>query len=277
MTTEINTDQAPGASSQVDCEVNDRGIAFVTLKRPEKHNAFDDAMIRALRQHFESLASRSDVRVLVLQAEGRSFSAGGDLAWMQRMASYDYADNLSDARELALMLYALRNLPQPSIARIQGNAFGGAVGLISCCDIAIAARTACFGLTETRLGLIPATIGPYVIEAIGPRWARRLFQTGERFDAELAQEIQLIHERCDDDALDDALEHQINALLRNGPIAMREAKQLVTDLFGRPIDEAMLEDTGTRIARLRVSQEGQAGLQAFLQKREAPWIPGRKD
>ncbi|MDP5054079.1 MAG: enoyl-CoA hydratase-related protein, partial [Congregibacter sp.] len=169
--------------SFVSCAVDSQGIARVSLNRPEKHNAFDDTMIAHMQSHFDGLAARDDVRLVILQAQGKSFSAGGDLVWMQRMADYDYGHNLDDARALATMLHTLKTLPQPTIARVQGNAFGGAVGLISCCDIAIASTSALFGLTETRIGLIPATIGPHVVEAIGARWARRLFLTAERFDA----------------------------------------------------------------------------------------------
>jgi methylglutaconyl-CoA hydratase len=193
---------------------------------------------------------------------------------MQRMADYDYGHNLDDARALALMLNALKTLPQPTIARVQGNAFGGALGLISCCDIAVADSDARFGLTETRIGLIPATIGPHVIEAIGPRWARRLFLTAERFDAALAARINLVHEVCETAQLDTRIETLLDGLLQNGPVAMREAKQLIREIQGRPVDDELIDDTSARIAHLRVSEEGQEGLQAFLQKRRPGWQNG---
>jgi methylglutaconyl-CoA hydratase len=265
------------SNQRVQCRIDARGVAFVTLNRPDQHNAFDDQMIAQLRQHFEELAQRDDVRVLVLESTGKSFSAGADLAWMQRMANFSYADNLHDARQLALMLSALKNLPQPSIARVQGNALGGAVGLVSCCDIAIGSSAAVFGLTETRIGLIPATIGPYVVEAIGARWARRLFLTAERFDALQAERIGLIHECCKADQLNATIEALLEVILRNGPRALREAKQLVSDIAGRHIDSEMLEDTSARIARVRVSAEGQAGLTAFLGKQNPYWLAGSDD
>jgi methylglutaconyl-CoA hydratase len=262
------------APSRVNCNVDPRGIASITLSRPEKHNAFDDAMIANLTAFFKELTTRSDVRVVLLKAEGRSFSAGADLAWMQRMAEYDYGHNLNDARALAIMLQSLKTLPQPTIVRVQGYAFGGAVGLISCCDIAIASKTAVFGLTETRIGLIPATIGPHVIEAIGPRWARRLFLTAERFDAALAEQIHLVHECCDEEALDARIDSLIATLLENGPEAMGAAKRLVHDVAGKPLDAQLIDDTSARIAHLRVSGEGQEGLKAFLEKRKPQWNAG---
>ena len=258
-------------SDFVDFDQDARGVARVSLNRPDKNNAFDDRIIADLQRIFEHCADSDTVRVVLLQGRGRSFSAGGDLAWMQRMADYDYGHNLDDARALALMLNALKTLPQPTIARVQGNAFGGAVGLISCCDMAIAGSDARFGLTETRIGLIPATIGPHVLEAIGPRWARRLFLTAERFDAELAARINLVHEVCDAADLDARVESLITELLQNGPQAMREAKALIREIQGRPVDAQLIDDTSARIAHLRVSEEGQEGLQAFLQKRRPDW------
>lgn len=260
--------------SYVSCKVDTAGIARVSLDRPEKHNAFDDAMIAQMREHFEALAARQDVRVVILQAQGKSFSAGGDLAWMKRMADYDFDHNLEDARALATMLHTLKTLPHPTIAKVQGNAFGGAIGLISCCDIAIASDTASFGLTETRIGLIPATIGPHVVEAIGARWARRLFLTGERFDAAKAKDLQLIHECCDTQALDDQINAMVATLLKSGPAALRAAKVLVRDVAGKPVDSAIIDDTSARIANIRVSVEGQEGLQAFFEKRPPSWISG---
>lgn len=256
----------------VSCHIDERGIATVLLNRPDRHNAFDDVMIGQLREHFDMLAARADVRVVVLAAEGRSFSAGGDLAWMRRMADYDYDDNLNDARALAGMLLALKTLPQPTLARVQGGAFGGAVGLLCCCDIAIGVDTASFGLTEARVGLIPATIGPHVVEALGSRWARRLFLTAERFDASRAREIGLLHEVCAIDELDARTDALISQLLANGPDALREAKALCADLVYAPLDDALLEDTSRRIAARRVAAEGQEGLKAFLEKRSPAWV-----
>lgn len=257
----------------VRCTRDERGVVRITLARPGRHNAFDDAMIATLTSHFDALAADATVRVMILAAEGKSFSAGADLAWMQRMVDFDYGHNLDDARALARMLERLRDLPVPTIARVQGGAFGGAIGLISCCDIAVARRDARFGLTETRIGLIPATIGPHVIEAIGPRWARRLFLSAERIDADLAERIGLIHEACDASDLDERIDGLVTQLLGNGPEAMREAKRLVRDLVYRPRDATLADDTSARIAHARVSAEGQEGLDAFLGKRQPNWQP----
>lgn len=252
--------------------VDERGVAWLTLNRPEKHNAFDDLMIAMLRRYIEELHSDKQARVVVLQSRGKSFSAGADLSWMQRMTDYSYDENYRDARALAEMLHRLHTLPQPTLARVQGNAFGGALGLISCCDIAIASRASRFGLTECRIGLIPATIAPYVTQAIGARWSRRLFQSAERFGPELAERIFLIHERCEPEDLDSRVQAMVDELLRNSPAAMRQAKLLVQDFADAPIDDAVIDDTSARIAKIRVSKEGQEGLQAFLQKRSPAWM-----
>lgn len=261
----------PDNAQAVSCRIDEHGVATVLLDRPDKHNAFDDEMIGRLREHFDDLAAHRDVRVVVLAATGRSFSAGGDLAWMRRMADYDYEANLADARALAAMLLALKTLPQPTLARVQGSAFGGAVGLLCCCDIAIGVDTAKFGLTEARVGLIPATIGPHVVEALGPRWARRLFLTAERFDATRACDMGLLHETCAPDELDTRIEALTAQLLANGPEALREAKALCADLVYAPLDDRLLDDTSRRIAERRVAAEGQEGLQAFLGKRAPAW------
>ena len=270
----VNTVEQSYMTGAVECQVDARGVATVRLNRPEKHNAFDDKMIALLTDCFRFIAAEDNVRALILASNGKSFSAGGDLAWMQRMADYDHAANLADAQKLAEMLYALRTIPQPTIARVQGSAFGGAVGLISCCDIAIAANRSRFALTEVRIGLIPATIAPHVIDAIGPRWARRLFQTGERIDAERAEQIHLIHEACDEEDLDERVELIVGELMKNGPLAMRAAKKLVHDVAASELNESLLADTSERIASIRVSKEGQEGLNSFLQKRTPSWIQG---
>jgi methylglutaconyl-CoA hydratase len=252
--------------------IDNRGVATVILDRPEKHNAFDDAVIAALRAAFEGLASREDVRVVVLASEGKSFSAGADLGWMKRMAEYDYEDNHRDAQALAAMLRALAALPQPTIARVQGAAFGGAVGLVSCCDMAVASDAASFCLSEVKIGLIPATISPYVIKAMGERAARRYFTTAERFGATEAQRIGLVSEVAAPDDLDDVLEGLVSTLLHNGPLAVQASKKLVVDFAGREITPEMIEDSCGRIARIRVSEEGQEGLAAFLNKRKPTWL-----
>ena len=253
-------------------EIDSRGVARVTLNRPEKHNAFDEVMIAELRGAFDNLAGNAAVRVVIIDSLGKNFSAGADLAWMKRMAQYNYEDNLQDARLLAGMLRALHEMPQPTIARVQGGAYGGAVGLVSCCDMAVAAEAAKFALTEVKIGLIPATISPYVMRAIGERASRRYFTTAESFTAKEAYRLGLVSEVVDPDQLDVAVSALVDALLANGPEAVMAAKRLVTDLSGRLIDEALIEDTCERIAGIRVSEEGQDGLGAFLNKRSPRWL-----
>ncbi|MBU2893930.1 enoyl-CoA hydratase/isomerase family protein [Colwellia sp. D2M02] len=251
--------------------VDDSGVAFVTLNTPDKHNAFDDTIIATLTATFSEIAKRDDIRVVILQANGKSFSAGADLAWMQRMASYSYEDNLNDANKLAVMLKTLNFLPQPTIAKIQGAAFGGAVGLVSCCDIAIASNKASFCLSEVKLGLIPATISPYVINAIGVKASRRYFQTAERFFADKALQLGLVDEVTEPELLNDALNAMVKKLLNNGPDAMAQVKQLIFDVAYQPINNNLLADTSERIAKIRVSAEGQEGLSAFFDKRAPAW------
>ena len=260
------------SESTVVVAIDSRGVARVSLNRPEKHNAFDDTVIAALREAFDSLASRADVRVVVLASEGKNFSAGADLGWMKRMAEYDYDHNHKDAQLLAGMLKALHDLPQPTIARVQGAAFGGAVGLVSCCDMAVASEGASFCLSEVKIGLIPATISPYVIKAMGERAARRYFTTAERFRAAEGLRLGLVSEVAAEDALDATVDKLVDALLQNGPHAVRAAKKLVVDVAGRDITAALIEDTCGRIAQIRVAQEGQEGLGAFLNKRQPNWL-----
>ena len=253
-------------------EVDQKGIATVTLNNPEKHNAFDDIIIGELTAIFNEIAARDDIRVMVLASNGKSFSAGADLAWMKRMASYSYEDNLKDANALANMLKALNFLPQPTIAKIQGAAFGGAVGLASCCDIVIASNKASFCLSEVKLGLIPATISPYVVNAMGLKASRRYFITAERFFAEKAQSLGLVDEVVAPTELEQAVTDMLATLLANGPKAVRAAKKLALDVAYQDINQALLTDTSERIAQLRVSEEGQEGLGAFFEKRPPLWL-----
>lgn len=258
-------------TATVQARIDARGVASVVINRPDKHNAFDDSMIRDLRQAFRVLADDRSVRVMVLSSNGRHFSAGGDLAWMQRMADFDRDHNLQDAEDLAGMLQDLRQMPQPTIAQVQGAAFGGAVGLVSCCDIAIASSTARFALSEVRIGLIPATIGPYVIAAIGERAARRFFVTGEAFDAAAALRHGLVSEVVAHDDLESVVSDLCDTILDNGPQAIRAAKDLITEISGIPATDELVRETCRRIADLRVSEEGQEGLKAFLEKRPPSW------
>ncbi len=246
----------------------DQKIATLCLSRPEKHNAFDDQVITEIRAHLTQVA-QSDARVLLLRANGKHFCAGADLAWMKRMATLSHEENLHDARQLSLLMQELNNLEIPSIVRLQGAAYGGAIGLIACCDIAIADESASFCLSETKLGLAPATIAPFVVQAIGPRIAKKLFLTAEVFDASSALRFQLIHERVKTEELDEKITSTIQLILNTGPKASIAAKSLVSEVIDAPCD--LHERTSQLIAKLRVSDEGQAGLKAFFDKRPAPW------
>lgn len=256
----------------LDCAVDGRGVATVTLTRPEVHNAFNDRVIAELSAVFTRLAGDPAVRVLVLTGAGASFSAGGDLDWMRSMTAYTEAENHRDALALAQMLDALDRFPKPSVARVNGAALGGGVGLVACCDIAVAADGARFGLTEVRLGLAPATIAPYVVRAIGPRQARRYFLTGERFDAARALALGLVHEVVPADALDGAVERVLADLLKGGPAALGECKALVRTVQDAADHTALMDATAALIARLRVGAEGQEGLAAFFGKRAPAWV-----
>jgi methylglutaconyl-CoA hydratase len=255
-------------------EVDGRGVATLTLNRPDRHNAFDDALIAELTETLERLSGRSDVRILVLASAGRSFSAGADLDWMRRMATYSEEDNVKDATALANMLHTLDRFPKPTIAIVQGPAYGGGVGLAACCDTVIASERATFCLSEVKLGLTPATISPYVINAIGARWARRYFVTAETFSAARAQAIGLVHEVVAESALEETKEALIEALLQGAPGAQADAKDLVFLAEGRPVDAVLGRETGRRIAARRASPEGREGLTAFLNKRAPAWRQG---
>ena len=249
------------------------GCATVTLNRPEVHNAFDDQLIAQLTHCMRELEANPQVRVIVLAAEGKSFSAGADLNWMKRMARYSEAENLRDAVALGDLMHTISVLRKPVIARVQGPAYGGGVGLVACCDIAIGVPEAKLGLTETRLGLLPAVISPYVIDAIGARQARRWFATAETFDAAEALRIGLLHAVVPADALDDAVNRQLDLLLRAGPHAASEAKALVRRVAASHDRDKLGKDNADLIARLRVSREGQEGIGAFLEKRKPAWAP----
>ena len=246
-------------------------VLRLRLERPELHNAFDAELIARLTAVLDNAAADAAVRVVVLEGSGASFSAGADLNWMRGMAAAGEDANREDSLALARLMRTLDELPKPTIARVHGAAFGGGVGLVACCDIAIGVPEARFGLTESRLGLLPAVISPYVVAAIGPRQARRWFATAEVFDATQALRIGLLHEVVDADALDAAVERQVALLLKAGPIASATAKQLVRDVALQP-DRNLLDASNARlIAALRVSPEGQEGLSAFLDKRAPAW------
>jgi methylglutaconyl-CoA hydratase len=248
-------------------------VASLVLDRAPVHNAFDDALIAELTAALESLDADPAVRVVVLTGAGSTFSAGADLNWMRRMAMADEATNRADALGLARLMRTLNFLGKPTIARVNGAAYGGGVGLIACCDLAIGVDAAKFALSEVKLGLVPAVISPYVVAAIGARHARRYFASGEVFDAAEAHRIGLLHQVVPADELDAAVERAVHFLLKGGPIAQREAKRLALAMAG--MTEAAMEVTDAEnaalIARLRVSPEGQEGIGAFLEKRAARW------
>ena len=258
-------------SQTLHCETT-AGVARLRLHRPELHNAFDAGLIADLTAALEQVAADATVRVLVLEAAGASFSAGADLNWMRGMAAASEAENREDSLALARLMRTLDELPKPTIARVHGAAFGGGVGLVACCDIAIGVAGAKFGLTESKLGLLPAVISPYVIAAIGSRNARRYFATAEIFDAAEALRIGLLHEVVAADALDAAVQKQVELLLKAGPVASASAKKLVREVAAHADGAKHDADNAALIARLRVSQEGQEGLSAFLGKRKPNWI-----
>jgi len=249
-----------------------RGICTITMGNPDKHNAFDDTVIAELSEAFLNADNNSDVRIVVLAAEGKSFSAGADLGWMKRMASYSYEENLADANALAEMLRRLNFISKPTIARVQGAAFGGAVGLVACCDMAVASPRASFCLSEVKIGLIPATISPYVIAAMGQRAARRYFLTAERFKANVAADLGLVSEVVEEDQLDIRIGQLADSLLSNSPQAVGAAKKLIADISGREINAELISTSSQRIAAIRTSAEGQEGLSAFLEKRSPTWL-----
>lgn len=251
--------------------VDDRGVATLTLNRPEVHNAFDDRLIAELTHKLREAAHDHDVRAIVLAATGKSFSAGADLNWMKSMTRYSEAENLRDAVALADLMHTISVQPKPTVARVQGPAYGGGVGLVACCDIAVGSQAAMFSLSEVRLGLIPAVISPHVIAAIGERQARRYFLTAERFDAAEALRIGLLHVLAEEAHLDAAVQAIVDHLLKGGPKALGAAKDLIASVANRPIDRRLVEDTAERIARIRVTAEGKEGIAAFLEKRPPAW------
>ena len=252
-------------------QLQEGAVLRLRLNRPALHNAFDAGLIAELTTALAATGTDPAIRVVVLEGVGASFSAGADLNWMRGMAAASEAENREDSLALARLMRALDELPKPVVARVHGAAFGGGVGLVACCDIAIGVPGARFGLTESKLGLLPAVISPYVIAAIGPRQARRWFATAESFDAQTALQIGLLHQVVPDEQLDSAVQRQIDLLLKAGPIATASAKTLVTRVAGQGDRDILDSDNADLIAKLRVSQEGQEGLSAFLDKRAPLW------
>ena len=248
-------------------------VARVTLRRPEVRNAFNEGLIAELTATFKSLSEDPSLRAIVLAAEGKAFCAGADLNWMKAMAGYSWAENKADADRLAYMLWTIYSCPVPVIARVQGDAYAGGVGLVSVCDIVVSAESASYCLSEAKLGLLPATIAPYVVRALGEQASRRYFVTAERFSAAEAHRLGLVHELVAADALDAKVDELLAALTANGPAAVRACKKLVQDVAHAPITPSLRDDTARRIADIRASDEGKAGVQSFLNKSKAPWLP----
>ena len=250
-------------------------VAYVTLDRPEVRNAFDDSLIERLRLVFLEIERDESTRAMVLGGNGTAFCAGADLNWMKRMASYGYEENLADARALAQMLAALDRMSKPTIARVHGPVFAGGTGLVAACDIAVGTAEAKFCFSEAKLGLSPATIGPYVVRAIGERAARRYFLTAEVFDATEAHRIRMLSALVPAAELDSSIDAILKHLLAGGSHAMARIKDLIRTVTGAPLDEAMIGETAKRIAEIRVSPEGREGIASFLEKRKPSWTSGK--
>ncbi len=247
-------------------------VATVTLSRPEVRNAFNDEVIAELSQAFVQLGDDAQARVIVLQAEGPAFCAGADLNWMRRMADYSREENEQDAQKLAFMLRTIYECPKPTIARVQGDVYAGGMGLVAACDMAVSVDTANYCLSEVKLGLIPATIGPYVIRAMGPRAAHRYFLSAERFDAAEALRIGFVHQLVPAERLDAAVDAWVQALLAASPNAIKECKKLVQYVADRDITRLLIDHTVKAIADIRASDEGKEGVQSFLNKRKPAWV-----
>ncbi len=247
-------------------------VATIWMNRPDLHNAFDEILIAELTAACIALDDDNDVRVVVLAGRGKSFSAGADLNWMKRAANNGIADNLNDARALARMLRTIAEMKKPTIARVQGAALGGGMGLAAACDIAVASTKAVFATSEVKFGIIPSAISPYVLRAIGARQAYRYFQSAERIDAARAREIGLVHEAVEPEQLEAKVQEIVDALLQGGPLSQAAAKKLIRAVDGQKVNETLVEDTAHRIAHLRATPEAREGISAFLDKRTPNWI-----
>ena len=249
----------------------DGPVATIWMNRPDLHNAFDEDLIAELTAACKALDDDDDVRVVILAGRGKSFSAGADLNWMKRAADNGIDDNLDDARTLARMLRALAEMRKPTIARVQGAALGGGMGLAAACDITVASTKAVFATSEVRFGIIPSAISPYVLRAIGARQAYRYFQSAERIEAVRAREIGLVHETVEPEQLDAKVQEIVAALLQGGPLSQTAAKSLIRAVKNQPINDVLVEETAHRIAHLRATPEAQEGIAAFLDKRQPNW------
>ncbi|HET8790861.1 MAG TPA: enoyl-CoA hydratase-related protein [Modicisalibacter sp.] len=262
------------ATENTHLEFDERGVARLTLDRPDVHNAFDDALIREINNRLDTIAEaieRGEIRVVVLGSEGKHFSAGADLGWMKRMAGYDFKYNIDDSRELSRLMHRLDTLPCPTLCRVQGAAYGGAVGLAACCDIVVASEAARFCLSEVKIGLSPAIISPYVQRAIGARQMRRYALSAEVIDVSTAQRLGLVHEIASVDELDSVVDAMIDTLLAPSPQAQRVTKTLLAVVARDPDSKESRENCCQTISKLRVSDEGQEGLAAFFEKRDPAW------
>jgi methylglutaconyl-CoA hydratase len=259
------------AYTTLDLSIADK-VATITLNRPDVRNAFNETTIAELALAFDEVGRNEFVRAVVLAANGPAFCAGADLNWMKKMAGYSHAENNADAMQLADMLRTIYLCPKPVVARVQGDCYAGGMGLVSACDIVVAVEEANFCLSEVKLGLIPATISPYVIKAMGEQAARRYFITAERFNAQEARRIGLAHEVVSINELDTTVAGIVKALVSNSPNAVRQAKALVREVVGVPVSDALLADTAERIAGIRASSEGREGVASFLEKRKPSWL-----
>ena len=259
----------PGAT--LDIRRPNASVAEVWLNRPDVRNAFNDSVVSELTAVFQTLGADPALRAIVLGGRGKAFCAGADLSWMRALADYSWEQNHADASALAQMLWTLWSCPVPIVGRIQGDCYAGGVGLAAVCDVLVASDAAHFCLSESRLGLLPATIGPYVVRALGEQASRRYFTTAERFSAAQAHALGFVHELTAPESLDTKVADTVAAIVANGPAAVKACKQLVKDVAGRTIDAAMRDDTARRIADIRASAEGREGVQAFLHKRDPAW------
>lgn len=257
-------------TDNVKVETDERGVCTIILSRLDVHNAFDPDTIQDLMIQLQFAADDDNVRIILLTGEGDYFSSGADINWMRSMVNYDHETNSKDAMNLAKLLHRLYTMPKPTLAAVNGPAYGGALGLIACCDIAIGVKNAEFAFTEVKLGIVPAVVSPYIVNAIGHRTAKRLFLTGEKFSANVALQMGLLHKVVDIEDANDALNYEIDLLLKAGPSAQHECKRLIQKLAG--IAEDVSEYTAELIAQIRISEEGQEGLEAFLEKRDPSWF-----
>ncbi len=258
-------------SEALQAHLDSRGVFTITMNRPKVHNAFDEQQIALLTQTLNDVSDDREVRLIVLGSTGKHFCAGADINYMQRMSRNNMDENIADAAALARLMKTLNDIPKPTVARVQGAAYGGAVGLVCCCDIAIGTTSTVLSLSEVKIGLVPATIGPYVIKAIGQRIARRLFITGERITANYAKNIGILHSVVEEELLDDTVDSVVEQLLQNSPNAMMIAKEMVFSLSSDSISNDMIDLSINTIANIRETDEAKEGLAAFLEKRNPAW------